>query len=329
MKALVYTGTETLAYRDVPDPAPGRGEVLVRVESAGVCGSDMHAFLGHDSRRPAPLILGHEAAGVVIGGPQHGARVAINPLVTCGSCPACASGRDNLCDARQIISMPPREGAFAERVAVPGRNLVTVPGDVPPEVAALAEPLAVGWHAVRLGLEALHPSEDRRAVVIGGGAIGLAAALALKVMGFGETVIVEPNALRRAYLRDRCGVRVAVATRGQFPLVIDAVGLAETRAVASARVKPGGVIVHIGLGQDTGGLDLRRMTLQEITFIGTYTYTAQDFRDTAGAMFDGRLGVLDWAETRPLPDGAAAFRDIRAGRVAAPKIILRPDIQGD
>jgi hypothetical protein len=74
------------------------------------------------------------------------------------------------------------------------------------------------------------------------------------------------------------------------------------------------VIVHIGLGSATGGLDIRRMTLQEITFIGTYTYTAQDFRDTAQAMFDGRLGALDWTETRPLSDGASAFGDIRAGR---------------
>ena len=82
--------------------------------------------------------------------------------------------------------------------------------------------------------------------------------------------------------------------------------------------------MHIGLGEDTGGLDVRRMTLQEITFIGTYTYTAQDFRDCAHAMFDGRLGPLDWAEIRALSEGPAAFADISAGRVAAPKIILKP-----
>jgi threonine dehydrogenase-like Zn-dependent dehydrogenase len=78
------------------------------------------------------------------------------------------------------------------------------------------------------------------------------------------------------------------------------------------------------LGEGTGGLDVRRMTLQEITFIGTYTYTAQDFRDTAAAIFDGRLGALDWTEQRPLSDGASAFSDIRAGQTAAPKIILNP-----
>ncbi|MGB3314363.1 MAG: alcohol dehydrogenase catalytic domain-containing protein, partial [Albidovulum sp.] len=106
MKALIYTAPESLDYRDVPDPVPKPGEELIRIERVGICGSDMHAYLGHDSRRPAPLILGHEAAGIVTGGPRDGERVTVNPLVTCGSCAACRSGRDNLCVSRQIISMP-------------------------------------------------------------------------------------------------------------------------------------------------------------------------------------------------------------------------------
>ncbi|HAW48565.1 MAG TPA: galactitol-1-phosphate 5-dehydrogenase, partial [Roseovarius sp.] len=108
----------------------------------------------------------------------------------------------------------------------------------------------------------------------------------------------------------------------QFDIVVDGVGYEATRAQASAHARPGGVIVHIGLGQSTGGLDIRRMTLQEITFIGTYTYTAQDFRDCAQAMFEGRLGALDWVEERALSEGSGAFADIRAGRVTSPKIIL-------
>ncbi|RYG93124.1 galactitol-1-phosphate 5-dehydrogenase [Loktanella sp. IMCC34160] len=324
MKALVYTGVETLAYQDAADPAPAKGEVLIRVDSVGICGSDMHAYLGHDARRPAPLILGHEAAGVITGGPRDGERVTINPLVTCGICPACQSGRENLCPSRQIISMPPREGAFAQWVTMPERNLVTVPEHVSLGQAALAEPIAVSWHAVRLGLAALHPSDDRRALVIGGGAIGLAAALALRAMGCDDVTVAEPNPTRRAYLEKQCGLTTVPTAEGGYPIVVDAVGFAATRAIASARATPGGVIVHIGLGEDTGGLDIRRMTLQEITFIGTYTYTAQDFRDTAQAMFDGQLGALDWVEERSLSDGQGAFADIRAGKVAAPKIVLKP-----
>lgn len=324
MKALVYQGVETLGFTDVPDAVPKADEHLIKVEAVGICGSDMHAYLGHDARRPAPLILGHEAAGTIIGGNHDGMRVTVNPLVTCGICPACAAGRENLCPERQIISMAPREGAFAQYVAMPMSNLVEVPEAVPLEKAALAEPLAVSWHAARLALEALHPSMERRALVIGGGAIGLAASLALSAMGVDEVTLVEPDPDRRAFLCERAGQTAVAATDLSFPLVIDAVGFGVTRASATRLVQAGGVIAHVGLGDDGPGLDVRRATLQEITFIGTYTYTAADFRDTAAALFDERLGPLDWTQARPLSEGASAFVDLRAGKVAAPKIILTP-----
>ncbi len=327
MKALVYDSVQTLVYRDMPDPIVGAGQSLIRIEASGICGSDMHAFLGHDDRRPAPLILGHEAAGRIVGGLQDGARVTINPLVSCGSCQACKSGRDNLCSERMIISMPPREGAFAEMVVMRDENLVLVPDEVPLRKAALAEPLACGWHAVRLGSTILDmPLRDAKCHVIGGGAIGVGAALALRAFGATQITVAEPNAVRRTTL-DRIDGFDAVAPGDvtQADLVIDGVGYAATRADATAITQPGGVVMHIGLGESEGGLDIRRMTLQEITFVGTYTYTAQDFRDTAAAIFDGRLGALDWTEQRPLIDGQQAFTDIRAGNVAAPKIILEPN----
>lgn len=326
MKALVYDDVETLVYRDMPDPVADEGQSLIRIEASGICGSDMHAYLGHDERRPAPLILGHEAAGTVVGGAWDGKRVTINPLVTCGTCRACVSGRDNLCPTRMIISMPPREGAFGEYVVMANDNLVEVPDDVPLAKAALAEPLACGWHAVRLGADALDmPISEASCAVIGGGAIGLGAALCLAAFGVTDIKVIEPNPVRRATLDKIDGfTAVEPGTVTQADLVIDGVGYAATRADATAITRPGGVIMHIGLGEGTGGLDIRRMTLQEITFVGTYTYTAQDFRDTAAAIFDGRLGALDWTEERPLAEGQQAFADIRAGVVAAPKIILRP-----
>jgi len=327
MKALVYTGPETLDYRDAPKPEPG-GDCLIRIAHVGICGSDMHAYLGHDERRPAPLILGHEAAGTVVAGPTAGARVTVNPLVTCGSCAACRAGRENLCPRRQIISMPPREGAFAEYLAMPARNLVAIPDHVPTETAALAEPIACGWHAVRLGAGRLdRPLAEARCLVLGGGAIGLGAALVLRALGAAEVHLAETNPARRAIVAREAGIAVADPGAGGpegIDLVIDGVGIEATRASASAAVRPGGVIMHIGLGSGAGGLDIRRMTLQEITFTGTYTYTAEDFRATAAAIFDGRLGALDWAEIRPLSEGARAFADIRAARANAPKIILKP-----
>jgi len=330
MKALIYDGPEVLRYGDVPDPVPApdgsRSEQLIRIEAVGICGSDMHAYLGHDSRRPAPLILGHEAAGVIVGGSKDGTRVTVNPLVTCTKCEFCTSGRTNLCAKRQIISMQPREGAFAQYVTMPRRNLVEVPDHVTLAQASLAEPIACGWHAARLARRA-YP-RGRTALVIGGGAIGLGAALSLRAQGVTDVVVLEPNPVRAGYVRGNCGQTVLsqddLPAEPAFDIVVDGVGFAATRATASASVRAGGVIAHIGLGDAKEGLDVRRMTLQEITFIGTYTYTAQDFRDTAHAMFDGRLGALDWTETRPLSQGARAFKDIRAGVVAAPKVVLLP-----
>ncbi len=340
MKALVYTSPEQLEFLEVPDPVPRPEEALVRIDSVGICGSDMHGWLGHDDRRPAPLILGHEAAGVIAGGPREGERVTINPLVSCGKreCPACSTGRDNLCDERQIISMPPREGAFAQFVAIPEANLVTVPVGFPLEWAALAEPMAVSWHAVRLVREGTGKRGFESAIVIGGGAIGFGAALALLEKPVHVT-LVEANAVRRDYAGNRAE-RLAADPDGfaggsfkvvdpdsigdSYEVVIDAVGNDATRAMSCALVRPGGIIAHVGLGGGSGGVDMRRITLREITLVGTYAYAPGDFVETTRMMFKGIFGDLNWTEIRSLSDGAGAFQDIRAGRTAAPKITLKP-----
>ena len=324
MKALVYDGPKAVSYREVPDPIPSQDNVLIKIKAVGICGSDMHAYLGHDERRPAPLILGHEAAGTISGGDRDGERVTINPLVSCGTCWACCKGRENICPNRQIISMPPREGAFAQYVTMPEQNLVIVPSDYSLQKAALVEPLAVGWHTAKLVVHSIDINMEKRALIIGGGAIGLATALALRAMGIDDIVISEFNPLRRGYLREHIDAKVVEKTEDSFPIVIDAVGFGTTRAVASQLVSPGGVIAHVGLGDNADGLDIRRFTLQEITFIGTYTYTAQDFKDTAEALFTGRLGLLEWIERRPLSEGEDSFKDLLGNNVAAPKIVLEP-----
>ncbi|KAB7610051.1 alcohol dehydrogenase catalytic domain-containing protein [Amylibacter sp. SFDW26] len=330
MKALVYTGVKNLEYKDVPDPVLSEGDNLIVIRSVGLCGSDMHAYLGHDERRPAPLILGHEAAGDVIEGPLKGKRVTVNPLVTCQRCEACLTGRTNLCANRQIISMQPREGAFAEQVAMPSRNLVEIPNHISYDHAAMAEPLAVCWHAIRLGEESLHTDLDTaKCLVIGGGAIGLGSALSLKAKGATDITISEPNEIRRNVLNDLNCFATYDPSNGHnvsshYDVVVDAVGFSGSRADACMLAKPGGVILHIGLGDSKEGLDIRRLTLQEIMFIGTYTYTEDDFRETAQAIYAQKFGALNWMENRALKDGNQAFTDILAGNVAAPKIILNP-----
>jgi alcohol dehydrogenase len=111
---------------------------------------------------------------------------------------------------------------------------------------------------------------------------------------------------------------------GSVDVVVDAVGSRATRAAAFTAVKPGGVVMHIGLQDWASEIDMRKLTLAEITLIGTYTYTTADLRATVAALHAGTFGDLTWVEQRPLADGAAAFQDLAAGRSAAAKIVLRP-----
>lgn len=330
MKALIYLGPNQLDWRETTDPVPLPGEALVRVDAVGICGSDMHAYHGHDERRPAPLVLGHEAAGRVLTGKLAGQRVTIDPLTTCGKCRFCIEGRSHLCRQRQIISMPPRPGAFAELVRVPEINLVPIPDEMSAIHAALAEPLAVSWHAVRNGMATLRrPLAASRCLVIGGGAIGLAAALVLRLFGAKDVHLAEPNSLRR-----KTAVKAAPEVHCYAPgdetrpddasvdLVVDAVGADATRAAASAMAAPGGVIVHVGLLPGQSGIDIRKLTLQEITLIGSYCYTHADFVDVVEALAKQHFGALNWLEERPLSAGAQAFADLDKGQVAAAKIVL-------
>lgn len=329
MRALVYTANEEVTYREEPDPEAGPGEVIVQIDAVGICGSDMHAYVGHDPRRVPPLILGHEAAGTVIEGPGAGRKAVLNPLITCGRCDACLGGRSNLCPERDLIGMY-RPGAFAERISIPAINLIDIPDGMDPARAALTEPAATALHAVNLAAGAAHrPLAEHNALVFGAGSVGLFAALALKYQGVAHVDLAETNALRRQSAVAAGAGRVFNPLDHEpedsaYDVVVDAVGGKATRAASMAAVRPGGVVMHIGLMDNDGGFDARKMTLQEITVIGTYTYTPVDLRAAVRKLHQGAFGNLDWLEQRPLKDGPRAFDDLLHGRSGAPKIVLRP-----
>ena len=330
MKALVYTGTCEMDYRDEPVRELAAGEALVRIDAVGICGSDMHAYHGHDSRRVPPMILGHEATGRVEQGTLAGKRVTMNPLITCNYCEFCLSGRSNLCANRTMIGMT-RPGAFAEYVTIPEQCLVELPDDMAPVAAALTEPAATALHAVNLAQgAAIRPLSEGRALVLGAGSIGLITALLLKAQGCRDIWIGDTNDLRRetAAAAD-CGhvydpVNDPKPDADSFDAVFDAVGAVPTRQTAIEVVKPGGVILHIGLLQGNGDMNVRKLTLAEITFIGAYTYSQLDLQAAASALYDGALGPLGWVQKRPLSEGAAAFADLHHGRTGAAKIVLLP-----
>ena len=324
MKALVYTATQQSEIRNLDLPVAGDGEAVIDVAFCGICGSDMHAWHGHDERRIPPLVLGHEAAGIVRNGALAGSRVAINPLMTCGDCPACNNGAEHLCPTRELIGMRVA-GAFAEQVAIAERNLTVISDDLSFVEAALAEPLACAVNAVRLAVERC---DDRAAtvVVLGGGAIGLLAAMVFADHGFTNIWVAETNEYRRKMLA-QFGIFQTYDPLSDSPkasvidIVLDAVGSGPTRRAASAMVRPGGVIVHIGLQDNEAGLDTRRITLQEISFIGAYCYRQSDFAAAIRLLERGVVTGAGWAEVRPLEEGAGSFEDIHNG-VAPPKIIL-------
>lgn len=331
MKALVYTDTKEMTYREEPLPHQREGDVILQVQASAICGSDMHAYHGHDERRVPPLILGHEVCGTVLEGKHAGKRMVINPLMTCGACLDCQMGRSNLCVERELIGMY-LQGAFAEQVAIEERNLLEIPADMNPISASITEPTATALHAIAL-LEriAYRPLSEMRCLVLGGGAIGLLAALILKAKGCAQIDLAETNALRRDTIsRQRCcdvydPIANQAAYSGEYDIVLDCVGSGITRASSCEAVRAGGIISHIGLQDSKEGIDSRKITLQEVTFLGNYCYTTADMKASIDMLYQQRLGDLAWIDVRPMSAGGEAFSDLHHGRVAAAKIVLQPD----
>jgi 2-desacetyl-2-hydroxyethyl bacteriochlorophyllide A dehydrogenase len=333
MKALVYTRPNEVQLLDRPMPQAADGEVVLQIEAVGICGSDLHAWHGHDPRRQPGLVLGHEFVGRIAQSAAPGFAVGTrwtgNPLIVCGSCEYCVQGRNNLCANRTMVGMT-RPGAFAEYMSIPAASLIAMPQDMPARAAALTEPAATAWHAINLSMRALaRPLHECRVLVIGGGAIGMLAALLLKHIGASALTVAELNARRRDALAQAVGCdtidpRESPPAADTYHFVFDAVGSAGTRKQAFASVKAGGVIMHVGLQDWSSEIDMRRLTLAEITLLGTYTYTTADLQATVDALQRGVFGDLAWVEERPIEEGAQAFVDLDQGRTASAKIVLRP-----
>ncbi|WP_109477382.1 galactitol-1-phosphate 5-dehydrogenase [Paraburkholderia sp. C35] len=333
MKALVYTQPNEVQLLDRDFPAIEAGEVILKIDAVGICGSDMHAFHGHDPRRKPGLVLGHEFAGTIAESRdpnwKEGERVTGNPLITCGICAYCVQGRDNLCANRTMVGMT-RPGAFAEYMSIPAKSLVAIPQDMPARIAAVTEPAATALHAINLSMRALmRPLPECSVFVIGGGAIGLLSALLLRAYGCRAVTVAETNEARRRSAAQHASCHTLDPLQDPPPadhydLVIDAVGARATRVAALASVKPGGVMMHIGLQDWASEIDMRKLTLAEITLLGTYTYTMADLRATVAALHEGAFGTLAWLDERPLADGAQAFADLHTGKAASAKVLLIP-----
>jgi len=333
MKALVYTQPNEMQILDRPYPSADVEEVVLKIESVGICGSDMHAFHGHDPRRKPGLVLGHEFAGIIADTNSalfaKGQRVTGNPLITCGHCEYCLQGRNNLCANRTMVGMT-RPGAFAEYMSIPASSLIGIPESLSLDAAALTEPAATAVHAINLSMRALQrPIQECRVLILGGGAIGMLSALLLKHYGVDDLTVAEVNPLRRKAIEQHVGCKTLnpideAISENSVEFVMDCVGAVVTRNTALAAVKPGGVMMHVGLQDWASEIDMRKLTLAEITLLGTYTYSTVDLQATVSLLARNAFGDLSWVEKRSLDEGPQAFSDLHAGKTAAAKVLLKP-----
>jgi 2-desacetyl-2-hydroxyethyl bacteriochlorophyllide A dehydrogenase len=329
VRALVWRGPRQIAVESIDEPRQGGDDVLVRPDAAGICGSEIEGYLGRMPNRVPPLVMGHEFAGTVLAsgrgapGDWTGRRVVVNPLLSCRVCARCKAGERNLCADRRLIGVHV-SGGFAERVAVPAANLVALSDDLDARTGALVEPLANAVHAVGLARRMVSPA---KAVVLGGGTIGLFGLHAARAAGIPDVRVVEPNADRRAAAL-AAGARVVHADASELAaernadLVIDAVGATATRRSALDIVRPGGTIVLLGLHEDETALPFHRVVRDQVALQGSFAYTDADFTAALDLLASGNVRLGPVSGVLPLDAGPGAFATLAAGPTALLKTFL-------
>jgi threonine dehydrogenase-like Zn-dependent dehydrogenase len=316
MRALVWRGGQRLEYGEVPEPMPEPDEVVVDVELAGICGSDLHAYKGSPGPRVPPLVLGHEVVGTV-----DGSRVVVYPLIGCGECGQCSVGNENLCSTWQLIGMH-RPGVFAERVCVPERCVIHLPEGMPSARAVLSEPLACGVGALRLD-----GADSRgRILVLGCGPIGLLVVMLIARRG-GEAVAIDPLP-ERQFNAQRAGATAVAAAysaaeHGVFDVAVDAAGFELSWRAGIDSLRPHGELVVLGLGQPEGSFPMATVVRRAIRVRGHFAYSRADFAAALDVLGDPNLG-FEWIDEVPLSEGPVAFENLAQRPAQFTKVLLRP-----
>src|ERR1700682_6248642 len=230
MKALLLSKYRQLEMAEVPTPAAGAGEVLIRVGACGICGSDVHGYDGSSGRRIPPIVMGHEAAGRIAAvgargtGMAEGDRVTFDSTIYCGACAYCKRGEVNLCDHRQVLGVScgdyRRAGAFAEFVTVPARVVYRLPDSISFAEAAMLEAVAVAIHAVSLA----EISADSTALVVGAGTIGVLTLAALRAAGCKRVFVSDVDATRLKMAKELGATEVLLADRDVVAQILQRTG---------------------------------------------------------------------------------------------------------
>jgi L-iditol 2-dehydrogenase len=264
-----------LVHREVP--APGTGELKIRVEASGLCGTDLHIASGEYPLALPGVVIGHEFAGTIVeAGPGVveslgvGDRVAVDPNIPCHTCSQCHNARPHLCENPEAIGVT-RDGGLAEFAIVPASQAYRVPESLPPEAAALTEPLACVLHAVDLGR--LRPGE--RTLVLGAGPIGVLCSMLLAAAGASEVLVSEPNPDRRDRIH-RVGaepVDPESVSENMADKVFECVGKSETMRAAVEAARPGGTVMWVGVASPDAEVPVKPYDVfrRELTIRGSYT----------------------------------------------------------
>jgi L-iditol 2-dehydrogenase len=343
MKALLLREYMQLEYMDVPEPEVGPEEVLIQVKACGICGSDIHGLDGSTGRRIPPVIMGHEAAGIIaqaganVTGWRKGDRVTFDSTIYCGECYFCRRGLINLCDRRRVLGVSCAEyrqdGAFAEYIAVPQHILYRMPDELSFEQAAMIEASSVAFHAVRRTPITL----DDTAVVVGTGMIGLLVVQSLRAAGCGQIIAVDLDPSRRklacdlgadeafdpgpadvpALVRGRTGERGA-------DIAFEVVGISAALQVATQCVRKGGTLTLIGNISPSVDLALQSVVTRELTLYGSCA-SQGEYPACLDMIARGAINVDALVSAvAPLAEGAAWFDRLYKGQAGLMKVILTP-----
>lgn len=343
MKALILKEYNQLVYEDVPMPQPGPGDVLVQVKACGICGSDVHGMDGSSGRRIPPVIMGHEASGVVsqmgpgVAGWAEGDRVTFDSTVYPLDDWYTRQGLYNLSDGRQVLGVScedyRRHGAFAEYVAVPQHILYRVPDSVSFNQAAMVEPISVSLHAFNLTPLQLHDS----ALVVGSGMIGLFMVQILRAAGCSQIIAIDLED-RKLELASRLGATAVLNPgRDNIPesvrgltdgrgadVAFEAVGISATVKTALENVRKGGTVTLIGNISRSVELPLQWVVTRQIRLQGSCGIRGE-YPAALGMLEKGIIKVDDLiGATAPLADGAEWFQRLYAPGNDLMKVILNP-----
>jgi threonine dehydrogenase-like Zn-dependent dehydrogenase len=339
MRAAIWLGPRNIEMTETPVPGVQPGELLLQVHAVGICGSELSGYLGHNSLRKPPLVMGHEFSAHVVEvgdgvtGFAAGDRVTANPMIPDRSCVMCRAGYENLCLNRTLIGAH-RPGAFAEYVTAPAVACYHLPETIDDLTGSLVEPTACALRAVELA--GVRPGGS--VVILGAGPIGLLSLRVAKAAGASRIIISDLAQHRLDIARDWGATHaVSPAETDVAALVrdltdglgsdaaIDAVGLPVTRKSAIQAVRPGGTVVFIGLHEDDTTIPGNSIVRSEIEIKGAFCYTQNNFASSIRLLADGFLPESSsWVDLRGLDAADRSFGQLIDDPSSAIKIVLQP-----